>query len=193
MGPNEIEGFRRLRTISQLIFEGIPQIFLLIRVYIYFYNEINEHPAYFEAQGISLYGIFFSLMCAVLHFILEGIQIKLDAKACKTDVLHISLVYLNGRLGWVPFSNKFIPDGSQPLDTTDLFDYDCIKSKLCGGTVNVDFEFDNGTCEGLIKLIGSLPIELKKEKQMNLKLGQSIQNVSFTNFLKLLDTAFNRV
>lgn len=36
MGPNEIEGFRRLRTISQLIFEGIPQIFLLIRVYIYF-------------------------------------------------------------------------------------------------------------------------------------------------------------
>lgn len=36
MGPNEIDGFRRLRTISQLIFEGIPQIILLIRVYSYF-------------------------------------------------------------------------------------------------------------------------------------------------------------
>lgn len=118
---------------------------------------------------------------------------NLDAKACKTDVLHLSLVYLNGRLGWVPFSNKFIPNNPEPIDQDELLNFDSIKSKLCGSSVNVDFEFDNGTCEGLIKLIGSLPIEKDETKRMKLKLGRSIEDATFTNFLKLLDTAFNRV
>lgn len=57
----------------------------------------------------------------------------------------------------------------------------------------MDFEFDHGTCEGLIKLVGSLPVELKEERRLNLKIGRSIEQISFTNFLKLLDTAYNRV
>lgn len=57
---------------------------------------------------------------------------KLDAIACKTEILHLSLVYLNGRLGWVPFSNKFVADGSEPVDPNDLLNFDKIHTSLCG-------------------------------------------------------------
>ena len=45
MQKSEIAGFRRLRTISQLIFETIPQLFLQIRIYIYFANHPDEAGA----------------------------------------------------------------------------------------------------------------------------------------------------
>jgi hypothetical protein len=38
MTKSEVSGFRRLRTISQMIFETIPQIFLQLRIFYYFYN-----------------------------------------------------------------------------------------------------------------------------------------------------------
>jgi len=64
--------------------------------------------------GITLDTILVSLLAAVLHFILEFVSLKLEAGACQTRLMHYSIICYNGRLGWVPFIEKF--ESAQSID-----------------------------------------------------------------------------
>lgn len=59
--------------------------------------------------------------------------------------------------------------------------------------LKVFFKFDESTCDNLIKAISSLPIEKQADKRFDIKIGNSIDEVSFESFINLLDIGYNRV
>lgn len=100
MSDMDIKGFRRLRTISQLSFESLPQILLQVRILLYAIGGQNK-------LGVSMGAIVASLVSAVLHAFFELIFVYLEAVSCKTTVIHYFIVCFNARFGWIPFVNFF--------------------------------------------------------------------------------------
>ena len=100
MSDMDIKGFRRLRTISQLSFESLPQIILQVRILIFALNGENK-------LGVDLSAIVGSLCCAILHAFFEMIFVHLEAVACKTTIIHYFIVCFNARFSWIPFVNFF--------------------------------------------------------------------------------------
>lgn len=102
MSDMDIKGFRRLRTISQLSFESLPQIILQIRILLY--TTVGQSE---DDLGVDMEAILFSLACAVIHAIFEVIFLHLEAVSCKTTKIHYSIVCFNARFGWIPFIHYF--------------------------------------------------------------------------------------
>eukprot|EP01083_Nonionella_stella_P248470 860190_1 len=107
MSRMQIIGYRRLRTLSQLLFETIPQIAL--QSYILYKNqgENTEH--------INDTDIYISIGVAGVHFILEIFIIYLDARASKMSLSHYAVICLGARLNWVPYSHQ-IRQGKKYVD-----------------------------------------------------------------------------
>ena len=76
---------------------------LQIRILVF---KINN-PESVNTIDISVEVILISLGFALAHTIFEIIFVKLEAVACKTSLMHYSIICFNGRFGWVPFTNKF--------------------------------------------------------------------------------------
>ena len=102
MTKSEVSGFRRLRTISQMIFETIPQIFLQLRIFYYFYNQDED-----TEDSISLQTIFWSIVFAAVHGILEILILFIEARLFEQPFSEYFVICFNGRLGWVPKINRF--------------------------------------------------------------------------------------
>lgn len=103
----DVNGFRRLRTISQLVFESVPQI--ILQSYILWYSlqpeVINSLEPGEKLLGIDQSVIYTSVVFALFHLLMEAALLYAEAKACRTTFLHYLLICLNGRLGWVPYTN----------------------------------------------------------------------------------------
>eukprot|EP01084_Bolivina_argentea_P218823 371260_1 len=99
MNRSEIVGYRRLRTLSQLFFETIPQIVLQLRML--WVIELLGDSNTFE---IDLETLGWSLLLAIFHLILEGGMIYLDKLAFKMSFMEYSLECLGGRVQWIPYS-----------------------------------------------------------------------------------------
>lgn len=126
MSDMDIKGFRRLRTISQLSFESLPQIILQIRILLYAIDGEDK-------LGVSVDAIVASLICAVLHAFFELIFVKLEAYACQTSITHYMIICFNARFGWIPFSNYFSSLAGFQFDSNDVYlNYEGMKSKICG-------------------------------------------------------------
>jgi len=112
-----------------------------------------------------------SLSAAVLHFILELISLKLESDTCLTSLMHYAIICYNGRLGWIPFIEKF-----ESAETIQSFlrtakpnqlilDYDDLACKVFNKyTFTMEYEFTNESSLKLIKALRNLPKELNKEK-----------------------------
>ena len=98
MSYQDIAGFRRLRTISQLTFETMVQILLQVRILLYNAESVLE-------LGITTRDVWISLSTAVLHGLLEFAFIFLESESTKTSIMHYSIICFNGRFGWIPFTN----------------------------------------------------------------------------------------
>jgi hypothetical protein len=83
-----------------------------------------------------------SLAAAVVHGVLELIFLNMEAKACKTQFSHYFSICFTGRLGWVPFTNKYdsVSSGDK-FDLKDVLNYDNMTSSLCGAMMSVEYEF----------------------------------------------------
>ena len=49
--------------------------------------------------------LYLSMMFALFHTIIEGIIIYLESRALKISVLHYTVLCMNGRFGWVPYTS----------------------------------------------------------------------------------------
>ena len=77
----------------------MPQIFIQSRIlYWSLSNDIS-------GINVDLELIMGSLGCALLHGVIEFIFLSLEAKACKTNLIHYSIICFNARFGWIPFSH----------------------------------------------------------------------------------------
>ncbi len=96
----QIIGCCRLRTLSQLLFETLPQIAL--QSWILYKNQgkntehINDTDIYHDV----------SIGVAGLHFILEIFIIYLDGRASKMSLSHYVVICLGARLNWVQYSHQ---------------------------------------------------------------------------------------
>ena len=80
MKSHEVSGFRRMRTITQVIFETLIQFAVQIHMLIY-----AAHFSPGEGQddfGVDLTSILCSVALAVGHLLLEYVQLSYEAKAC---------------------------------------------------------------------------------------------------------------
>eukprot|EP01084_Bolivina_argentea_P157332 274182_1 len=98
MNKMEIISFRRLRSLSQLLFETLPQILLQSRI-LYSYESGKNTNIKIDSKEISI-----SIYVAIIHMVLEICIIYLDAKASRIPVLEYALIVLGGRNHWVPYS-----------------------------------------------------------------------------------------
>jgi hypothetical protein len=137
MNREEIVGFRRLRTISQLMFETIPQIFLQIRVLIYFQNKAKSATGS-TLTDIDVNSVLISILFACLHGGLEIVILIIEARIFEETIYDYFVICINGRLGWVPFMHKFRgkkdPEFFKKIREEPLR-YDEIQRKICGNNV----------------------------------------------------------
>ena len=82
-----------------------------------------------------------SLSFAVLHAILEVIVMRLEARACKTTLIHYAIVCFNARFDWVPFITSI--GDPEAARITEIMDFDCIRAYICSfrGRI-ITFEFN---------------------------------------------------
>lgn len=100
MQKSEIAGFRRLRTISQLIFETFPQLVLQVRIYFFFENNPDEMGA------VKLSTLLLSILFAVFHGALEMLILYIESNQYDLNFFKYFIICFNGRLGWVPMLDK---------------------------------------------------------------------------------------
>ena len=74
----DVEGFRRMRTISQLTFETFAQLILQVRMLLYFRGQGGDSQEE-QALGVSVDAIAFSIFLAALHAVLEAIYLAMQA------------------------------------------------------------------------------------------------------------------
>ena len=110
---NQMQGFRRLRQVSQLNFESFPQIILQVRILLYVWDEDSATQ---DELGVSATQILISLFAAFIHTLGEIYLLRRESIACKIDFFNYIVVCYNGRLEWVPFLNNF-----ESLNTFQMF------------------------------------------------------------------------
>ena len=167
----ELVGYRRLRTLAQLLFETFPSIFLQIRM-LHVLNAENDSASDGNVD-ISYQSLYFSLLFATLHIVMEGGILYLDSKACLLDMVEYAIVCLNARQSWIPFanilemggysrnfnnSNKSIinPNKTSKLNKYRVLDFEKITSNLCCVKYKLDFEFSKSSWQILIKYINNI-------------------------------------
>lgn len=139
-----------------------------------------------------MYVIVGSLICALLHAIIEFVFVSLEAKACKTTLMHYCIVCFNARFGWIPFQNLFTSVGATYEDD-DTINYEEIRSKLFGQAFDVDFAFSKSTAQSLVNCISKLPIEDDYRKRKNVIIGKSMDEVEMDKLIDLVEMAYKRV
>lgn len=148
---------------TQLLFESVPQILLQARV-VYW---LEQNPQEKESLGINMHVVYGSIACAVLHAGIEIIYVTKEAMAFKTTVWHYAIVCMNGRFGWVPYTDKMtstrrsiatVIQGSDSDIKQEIYDYDNIGSSFYGYNFPVEFKFTEATIDTLTKFISNRPI-----------------------------------
>ena len=141
--------------------------------------------------------ILFSLLAAILHAFIEIVFINLEAKACKTTLMHYFIICFNARFDWVPFSDQFSTSSGYQLPdeySQENLDYEDMNSSLLGQNFKMEFQFTDSTCKALTNCVVNLPITIKRDQMTkNLKLGSSLNQVSINNILELINVSNNRI
>ena len=99
MRKNDIEGFRRARNISQLLYETIPQVALQTRMIFWIWNNPENRLAKLDIKN----QLIASIASGVVHALMELFQIYHEAAAADLGVLQYGVVCLNGRFDWLPY------------------------------------------------------------------------------------------
>ena len=125
-----------MRTISQLIFETLPQIFLQVRILLYFRDAIGGSAVLdddvFVETGILT--IIISILFAITHGVLEFTALYIEAKVFNQYFLEYFVVGFNGQLMWAPRAN-LIKDKEYIASITgegNYLEYDNLSGVICG-------------------------------------------------------------
>ena len=84
MSNMDVKGYRKLRTLSQLTFESIPQLLMQITFVIFYREEAAE-------KGVNMKEIMLSLAFAGMHFISEVLLLYIESKAVKQTMYNFQM------------------------------------------------------------------------------------------------------
>eukprot|EP01084_Bolivina_argentea_P204146 348583_1 len=103
MNRTEIIAYRRLRTLSQLFFETMPQIVLQLRIL--WVIKWSGHGDNENAFDIDVQTLTWSIGLAIVHLILESGIVYFDKRAFRMSFMEYALECLGGRVMWIPFQH----------------------------------------------------------------------------------------
>jgi hypothetical protein len=149
-----------------------------------------------DKLGVSMDAIVGSLGCAVLHAFFEMIFVYLEAVSCKTTIIHYFIVCFNARFGWIPFVNFFSSLAGFDEDAANSqenLNYEGMKSSICGIKFQMHFRFSNSSCATLITSLSNLRDEKDPKKRMDLKIGESLNDVDYPMLMDLMIISNNRI
>ena len=124
---------------------------------------------------------------------MESTLLLFEAKACRTSFLHYLLICLNGRLGWVPYTNILQDPEAPAITKENVLNFEDISAKTICGRYSLEYEFGEKTASTLAKQIMLLQQSFDKTERPSIKLGATIDKVSFVTFLNLLYFSDKRV
>ena len=149
MSRMELCGYRRLRTLAQLLFETFPSLILQIRMLVVLSDD--------DELDVSLESIYLSMGFAIIHTLMEGTILYLDSKACKISLEQYAMICLNARQSWVPYANILANIGNSQESNVQVLDFEHIISYVCNLGYKLDFEFCHESWQILIKYVNQMP------------------------------------
>jgi len=119
---------RRLRTITQMIFESVPQLIIQILMMIYL-----------QDLGVTPLALGSSIGLAGAHLIFETFLLYLEKTASLCSFKYYTATFMNARLNWIPFIERI--SRYRDVEESRVYDYQNIKYKLCGKYFIMDYKF----------------------------------------------------
>lgn len=154
---------------------------------VYYSNNI-EGQQEAEELGVNIAALVISMILAVLHVLLEFIQLYLEAMACRTIFSNYFVICFNGRLGWTPFIKNMneivnVDDFTKVKDKELVFDYDQITYSNRCLYVQVPFKFSTVALNSLRKTVSHLPV---MDRRITLKLGACMCGLSGDEYIETI-------
>eukprot|EP01083_Nonionella_stella_P064687 168852_1 len=101
MDRMNFEGFKRQKSVSQILFETIPQVTLQVLL------ELDVIPGKHLA-GITSRDLQISIATAVFNFVIQISKLYCESVAVNEQFVEYCLTSMMGRVSWVPFRLKVI-------------------------------------------------------------------------------------
>ena len=151
----ELIGYRRLRTLAQLLFETFPTVILQLDIL----SEISSDNSG-DGAKVSVRSLYLSLGFATLHCVMEMMILYLDCNACHLSFAQYAVICLNARLSWVPFLNLFGDSSSGTRNDKQVWDLNFEKIVSDAFCVNyqLDFEFSPMSLKLFTKRMYHMPL-----------------------------------
>ena len=189
----EVSGFRRMRLITQLLFETLIQLAVQIHILYYF----KQHPEEAADLGIRVHALFVSICIATVHAALEGVILLFEARACRASLISYCIICYNGRFGWVPFIDRMIQlanntgSSSKEWAQNDLcYDFDSIAYRNQYLSVKIEYKFSTAEMIVLCKKFAGLP---QMTQRFMVRLGKCVEDLPIDDLLELMSTCRSRV
>jgi ankyrin repeat protein len=177
----DVLGYRRMRTQSQLIFESFPQVGLQLWI-------LTSKSR--DKVGVDTVALVSSICLAGFHLFVSMWILWLESRVCKTSMVQYTFQCLAGRLGWVPFIERFMRVTQSPHTT---YNYGCLETKLFGQIFHLEFEFAPSTWTIFLYGLARLENQNEKSKRVNIELGNSIRQMGLADIVSLHRTTNRRI
>ena len=180
----DVKGLRRLRTISQMIFETVPQLILQLII-------LSELDPIKNPQVLN--NLYISVGFGLIHLSLEITLLQIESKTYKSSFRFYSVLCLNGRLNWVPLLDSMTKKTNYKTYYKEI-NYENFKIPLCCGTTfELKFEFQNSTVSKLSQTVLNIPLSKNYRNQVQIKLMKKCRNIDLDNLLVLFKMVWLRV
>eukprot|EP01083_Nonionella_stella_P014862 41621_1 len=174
------EGFKRQKSVAQLMFETVPQLTIQVLL---FCNVIPGKHLIDMNQTILLT----SIASASLNCVRQMIKLVLESKAVRQNVIEYSLHCVMARVGWVPFRTTI--DTFRVADRYPLsIDYNIkyaipIVTACCGITGSMEYDFSSRTVRHLVAVLSM--VEGTKQS-LSITFGKTLRLLTLQDLLLLL-------
>lgn len=188
MSYMNIEGYKRMRSISQLLMESFPQMVLQFLLFIGVFNLQNT--------DITPLDIVVSLVSTLSNSTLQVCKTKMESMATQETFLsYISECYI-GRFVWVPFINDIVGDEWEmraDKNKIHIVDFSNIKAKiLCLPSLKIEYYFSDITMRKLIDHLVSVKVRTN-DNNRPLEMQQLILGMFFLLFRLFVCSCARRV
>eukprot|EP01083_Nonionella_stella_P008506 24552_1 len=187
MSYMNVEGYKRMRSIAQLIMESCPQFTIQVLLFV---RVISLDNTTVETKDILV-----SLASTICNVTYQVGRTKLESMAVGESFLsYLSECYI-GRFVWVPFINDIVGVKWMKHDKTQIISLSNIKSKvLCFPSMHIEYYFSDITMRKLIDHLVevSATIHVKKDDMQQLLLGDSYQFCSIQSVIQLIFSCKNK-
>eukprot|EP01083_Nonionella_stella_P025222 69477_1 len=175
-----LEGYTRMRSISQLMLESIPQIIIQTMLAFGVIRISNT--------TITSFDILLSIGSAVINMTSQFAVMKMESIVVRETFLSYALSCMIGRVGWIPFLTTIHIHHEEKGYTVK---YDSIKKKFFGFVPKtINYVFSDVTIKKFIEHLASIPAN---DKDVTIVLGDTCKFIDVQLMLQFVTAAKNKI